>query len=155
MVGGILNLFQTFLFCNMLTVYLQTHCWKLTYYQKKFFSKVEILSHQMQLQCNSSCIFLVIPWLDDDQLIQRKLVAGHSAIKCWYKFYWIAHSFLILSTNYALFQKDNQGAYVCIYVGQYMLIPLFKKCTFSLPVLFYIEDLKFSVISIIIFKIFM
>jgi len=66
---------------------------------------------------------------------------------------WTAPSFVIQSTNFALFQTDNQGACMCIYVGQYMCIPLFKKCTSSLPILLHIEDLKFSIISIIIFKI--
>jgi hypothetical protein len=66
---------------------------------------------------------------------------------------WTALSFQIHSTNYALFQTDNQGACMCIYVGQYVYKPLFKKCTLSLPILLHIEDLKISVISIIIFKI--
>jgi len=59
---------------------------------------------------------------------------------------WTAPSFLMQSSNIVLFLTDNQGVCMCIYVGQYMCIPLFKKCTLSLPYLLHIEDLNFSVI---------
>jgi len=42
--------------------------------------------------------------------------------------------------------------YIYTYVSQYKCIPLFKKCTLSLPILLCVEDLKFSIILVLFLK---